>query len=171
MPRDRGTALVGRDVCTAARAVVHISLQDAPTKLSGLQSMGRGPLSGDSPVDAASAAAAQASWSSRTAETFVQPPGSLCTSGAKRRLRWRNHLSGFSVRRCTMNPFNYQGPVAPARLINRRDELDALQRAAADRVAIRLAAPRRFGKTSLIDAHVAAMRAVGHRAVQPTYFG
>jgi uncharacterized protein len=65
-----------------------------------------------------------------------------------------------------VNPFNYQGPVAPARLINRRDELDALQRAAADRVAIRLAAPRRFGKTSLIDAHVHAMRAVGHRAVR-----
>jgi len=65
-----------------------------------------------------------------------------------------------------VNPFNYQGPVAPARLINRRGELDALQRAAADRVAIRLAAPRRFGKTSLIDAHVAAMRTVGHRAVR-----
>ena len=51
-------------------------------------------------------------------------------------------------------------------MIDRRDELNALQRAAADRVAIRLAAPRRFGKTSLIDAHVAAMRAVGHRAVR-----
>jgi hypothetical protein len=44
--------------------------------------------------------------------------------------------------------------------------LDALQRAAADRVAIRLAAPRRFGKTSLLDAHVASMRSVGHRAVR-----
>lgn len=65
-----------------------------------------------------------------------------------------------------MNPFNYQGPVSPARLIDRRSELDDLQAAAADRVAIRLAAPRRFGKTSLIDAHVAAMRAVGHRAVR-----
>jgi hypothetical protein len=65
-----------------------------------------------------------------------------------------------------MNPFNYQGPVDPARLINRRAEMDALQRAAADRVAIRLAAPRRFGKTSLLDAHVASMRAAGHRAVR-----
>ena len=64
-----------------------------------------------------------------------------------------------------MNPFNYQGPVAPAQLIDRRAELDALQRAAADRIAVRLAAPRRFGKTSLLDAHVASMRAVGHRAV------
>ncbi len=65
-----------------------------------------------------------------------------------------------------MNPFNYQGPVEPARLIDRRTELDLLQRAAADRVAIRLAAPRRFGKTSLLDAHVTSMRAAGHRAVR-----
>ena len=65
-----------------------------------------------------------------------------------------------------MNPFSYQGPVEPSRLIDRRAELDSLQSAAGDRVAIRLAAPRRFGKTSVLDAHVAAMRAVGHRAVR-----
>jgi DNA-binding transcriptional ArsR family regulator len=65
-----------------------------------------------------------------------------------------------------MNPFNYQGPVEPFRLIDRRGELEALQRAAADRIAIRLAAPRRFGKTSLLDAHIASMREVGHRAVR-----
>ena len=64
------------------------------------------------------------------------------------------------------NPFDYQHPVSAPRLIDRRDELDALQRAAADAVAIRLAAPRRYGKTSLLDAHIAAMRAVGHRAVR-----
>lgn len=63
------------------------------------------------------------------------------------------------------NPFGYQGPVGPDRLIDRRGELDALQRAAASRVAVRLVAPRRFGKTSLLDAHIGAMRAVGHRAV------
>src|SRR4051794_16490498 len=63
------------------------------------------------------------------------------------------------------NPFRYQGPIAPERLIDRGEELDVLQRAAANRVAIRLAAPRRYGKTSLIDAHVASMRSVGHRAV------
>lgn len=33
-------------------------------------------------------------------------------------------------------------------------------------MAIRLAAPRRFGKSSLLEAHVAAMRNVGHRAVR-----
>ena len=64
-----------------------------------------------------------------------------------------------------INPFDYQRPVDSAVLIDRVEELDALQRAAADTVAIRLAAPRRYGKTSLLAAHVAAMRAVGHRAV------
>ena len=65
-----------------------------------------------------------------------------------------------------MNPFNYQSPVGSARLIDRRKELDELQRAAADRTAIRLAAPRRFGKTTLLDAHIDAMRGVGHRGVR-----
>lgn len=65
-----------------------------------------------------------------------------------------------------MNPFNFQSPVTPPRLIDRRAELDALQAAAADRIAIRLAAPRRFGKSSLLEAHVDAMREVGHRAVR-----
>jgi hypothetical protein len=64
-----------------------------------------------------------------------------------------------------MNPFDYQRPVGAAVLIDRADELDALQRAAADAVAIRLAAPRRYGKTSLLAAHAARMREVGHRAV------
>lgn len=68
-----------------------------------------------------------------------------------------------------MNPFNYQGPVTPSHLIDRRSELDVLQRAAADRIAIRLAAPRRFGKSSLLDAHVLAMREAGHRAVRADF--
>ena len=75
-------------------------------------------------------------------------------------------MSGKAVQSCTVNPFSYQGPVEPHALIDRRLELDTLQRAAADRVAIRLAAPRRFGKTSLLDAHIASTRAVGHRAVR-----
>jgi hypothetical protein len=65
-----------------------------------------------------------------------------------------------------VNPFHYQSPVGPARLIDRRAELHELQLAAADRTAIRLAAPRRFGKTTLLDAHIASMREVGHRAVR-----
>jgi hypothetical protein len=67
---------------------------------------------------------------------------------------------------CAVNPFNYQGPLDASVLIDRRAELDTLQRAAADGIAVRLAAPRRFGKTTLLDAHVGAMRAAGHRAVR-----
>ncbi|MGI8728913.1 MAG: AAA family ATPase [Solirubrobacteraceae bacterium] len=64
------------------------------------------------------------------------------------------------------NPFDHQRPVPRPLLIDRLGELDSLQRAAADTVAIRLAAPRRFGKTSLLNAHVAAMRDAGHRSVR-----
>src|SRR3954451_15450025 len=64
-----------------------------------------------------------------------------------------------------MNPFAYHRPIEASALIDRRQELDALQRAAADALAIRLAAPRRYGKTSLLTAHGAAMRSAGHRAV------
>ncbi len=70
-----------------------------------------------------------------------------------------------------MNPFHYQGPVVPGDLIDRAAELHALQRAAADRVDIRLAAPRRYGKSSLLEAHMAAMREVGHRAVRVDFYG
>lgn len=65
-----------------------------------------------------------------------------------------------------VNPFDHQRPVPRPLLIDRLGELDALQRAAADTVAIRLAAPRRFGKTSLLNAHIASMREAGHRAVR-----
>ncbi|MCW3016359.1 MAG: hypothetical protein JWO02_3451 [Solirubrobacterales bacterium] len=70
-----------------------------------------------------------------------------------------------------MNPFHYQGPVDPGDLIDRASELHVLQKAAADRVNIRLAAPRRFGKSSLLEAHMAAMRAAGHRAVRVDFYG
>jgi hypothetical protein len=64
------------------------------------------------------------------------------------------------------NPFDYQRPVGRAVLIDRTVELDALQRAAADAVAVRLAAPRRYGKTSLLAAHEEAMGQVGHRVAR-----
>ncbi len=38
-------------------------------------------------------------------------------------------MSGRAAQRCTVNPFNYQGPVTPGALIVRRLELDLLQRA------------------------------------------
>jgi hypothetical protein len=64
------------------------------------------------------------------------------------------------------NPFDYQRPVGAAILIDRTAELDALQRAAADAVAVRLAAPRRYGKTTLLAAHEHAMLEVGHRVAR-----
>lgn len=60
------------------------------------------------------------------------------------------------------NPFNYQRPLTGEALIDRRAELGALQRAAGDRVAMRLSSPRRFGKTSLLRAHLESMRDAGH---------
>lgn len=63
------------------------------------------------------------------------------------------------------NPFDYQRPLTgEGGLVARGAELDALQRAAADRVAVRLVSPRRFGKTSLLRAHLSAMREAGHHA-------
>ena len=50
-------------------------------------------------------------------------------------------------------PFPFEGPVPPELLIDRGAELDLLARRAADRVNVRLAAPRRYGKTSLLLAH------------------
>ena len=50
-------------------------------------------------------------------------------------------------------PFPFEGPVPPDLLIDRGAELDLLARRAADRVNVRLAAPRRYGKTSLLLAH------------------
>lgn len=60
-------------------------------------------------------------------------------------------------------PFPFEGPVAPELLIDRQDELALLARRAGDRVSVRLAAPRRYGKTSVLLAHAARLRDVGWR--------
>jgi hypothetical protein len=60
-------------------------------------------------------------------------------------------------------PFPFEGPVDRALLIDRRDELTLLARRAADRVGVRLVAPRRFGKTSLTLAHAEQLRESGWR--------
>jgi len=60
-------------------------------------------------------------------------------------------------------PFPFGGPVAPDLLIDRTPELRLLARRAADRVAVRLVAPRRYGKTSLLLAHAAALHETGWR--------
>jgi hypothetical protein len=62
-------------------------------------------------------------------------------------------------------PFRFEGPVPPELLIDRDQELRTLGRRAGDRVGVRLVAPRRFGKTSLLLAHAAQLRATGWRTV------
>ena len=60
-------------------------------------------------------------------------------------------------------PFRFEGPVSPDLLIDRQTELATLARRAGDRVGVRLAAPRRYGKTSLLVAHAAQLRETGWR--------
>src|SRR3954469_22395650 len=60
-------------------------------------------------------------------------------------------------------PFPFEGPVPPELLIDRAAELDLLARRAADRVGVRLVAPRRYGKTSLVLAHAARLGETGWR--------
>jgi uncharacterized protein len=62
-------------------------------------------------------------------------------------------------------PFRFEGPVSPELLIDREQELALLGRRAGDRVGVRLVAPRRFGKTSVLLAHAAQLRATGWRTV------
>src|SRR5918994_546535 len=59
------------------------------------------------------------------------------------------------------SPFRFEGPVSPELLIDRNQELATLARRAGDRVGVRLAAPRRYGKTSLLIAHAAQLRETG----------
>lgn len=58
-------------------------------------------------------------------------------------------------------PFRFEGPVGPELLIDRQAELSTLGRRAGDRVGVRLVAPRRYGKTSLLLAHAAQLRETG----------
>jgi uncharacterized protein len=58
-------------------------------------------------------------------------------------------------------PFPFEGPVAPQLLIDRQRELGLLARRAADRVSVRLVAPRRYGKTSVLLAHAARLGETG----------
>lgn len=62
-------------------------------------------------------------------------------------------------------PFPFEGPVPRDLLIGRTDDLQLLARRAADRVNVRLVAPRRFGKTSLVLAHAGQLRESGWRTV------
>jgi hypothetical protein len=66
-------------------------------------------------------------------------------------------------------PFPFEGPVPADLLIDRVSELDLLARRAGDRVSVRLAAPRRFGKTSLLLAHAERLRESSWRTVHADF--
>src|SRR5918995_6038417 len=84
-------------------------------------------------------------------------PGTACASHSGERLVRRGSTIWAEImgpnRQGT--PFPFEGPVPPELLIDRSEELDLLARRAADRVGVRLVAPRRYGKTSLVLAHAA----------------
>jgi uncharacterized protein len=67
------------------------------------------------------------------------------------------------ARRRQGTPFPFEGPVPPELLIDRAGELDLLARRAGDRVNVRLVAPRRYGKTSLLLAHAQRLQATDWR--------
>ena len=71
----------------------------------------------------------------------------------------------------TLRPFPFETPIAPDALIDRREELHRLSQAAAERVHVRLAGPRRFGKTSLLLAHAAGLSGAGWRTVHVDMYG
>ena len=62
-------------------------------------------------------------------------------------------------------PFPFQGPVPPDLLIDRGGELAELSRRAGDRVNVRMVAPRRYGKTSVLVAHAEQLRRSSWRSV------
>jgi hypothetical protein len=70
-----------------------------------------------------------------------------------------------------VRPFPFETPIAPDGLIDRRTELARLHQAAVERVHVRLAGPRRFGKTSLLLAHAAGLSGTGWRTVHVDLYG
>ena len=70
-----------------------------------------------------------------------------------------------------LRPFPFETPIAPEALIDRREELLRLSQAAAERVHVRMAGPRRFGKTSLLLAHATGLAGAGWRTVHIDMYG
>ncbi len=68
-------------------------------------------------------------------------------------------------------PFPFETPIAPEAMIDRRAELAGLHDAAVERVHVRVAGPRRFGKTSLLLAHAAGLAGTGWRTVHVDLYG
>lgn len=70
-----------------------------------------------------------------------------------------------------INPFRYRGPVPPSDLVGRTHELRAMLDLAYSANNARLAAPRRYGKTSLLRAVLAEAKAQGWLTVYVDLFG
>jgi hypothetical protein len=67
--------------------------------------------------------------------------------------------------------FPFESPIAPDALIDRREELHQLHLAATDGAHVRVAGPRRYGKTSLLLAHAAHLRETGWHTVHVDFYG
>jgi uncharacterized protein len=70
-----------------------------------------------------------------------------------------------------VNPFRYTEPVPPDELIDRDQEANTLMRTAVAGNNSRLIAPRRYGKTSLLQRVIADARREGWAAVYVDFFG
>lgn len=67
--------------------------------------------------------------------------------------------------------FPFETPIAADSLIDRHDELHRLHLAATDGAHVRLAGPRRYGKTSLLLAHEHHLQQTGWRTVHVDFYG
>ena len=67
--------------------------------------------------------------------------------------------------------FPFETPMDPGTLIDREEELHRLHLAAVDGAHVRVAAPRRYGKTSLLLAHAHRLRGSGWRTVHVDFYG
>jgi hypothetical protein len=67
--------------------------------------------------------------------------------------------------------FPFETPITSDSLIDRRDELHLLHLAATDGAHVRVAGPRRYGKTSLLLAHARNLEAANWRTVHVDLYG
>ena len=67
--------------------------------------------------------------------------------------------------------FPFETPITADALIDRLDELHQLHLAAVDGAHVRVAGPRRYGKTSLLLAHARHLQQVGWRTVHVDFYG
>ncbi len=70
-----------------------------------------------------------------------------------------------------VRPFPFETPITSTELINRRVELHLLHLAAADGAHVRLASPRRYGKTSLLLTHERYLEQTRWRTVHVDLYG